>query len=262
MKHRNNETNKAQIKCDQCDVRISKYAPKLICFLCNQYKHPKCQNLSKNEALQITNLPELQWTCQQCTSSILPINACSPSPSNRRTCTINRTNQIASMKKVRCASCSGWLHSLTAMKLCSFCNLHVHEKCHKDSLGCVTCCESIIPGFYVTHYELNNDYNALNSLTFNPYDRNLEANRIGNVLDEHTEHANNEHWNEISKVLTNCKYQQPKNVKPSKSEEISVLSLNIRSLYKNLKYIAIHIYQMDIVIPNSSQKNQILSHAS
>ena len=238
MKHKNNETNKSQIKCDQCDVRVSKNAPKLICFLCNQYKHPKCQNLSKNEASQITNLPELQWTCQQCISSILPINACSPSPSKRRTGTINRTNQIASTKKVRCASCSGWLHSLTAIKLCSFCNLHVHKKCHKDSLGCVTCCESIIPGFYVTHYELNNDYNALNSLTFNPYDRNLELNRIGNVLDEHTEHANNEHWNEISKVLTNCKYQQPKNVKPSKSEEISVLSLNIRSLYKNLKYTA------------------------
>ena len=113
----------------------------------------------------------------------------------------------------------------------------MHKKCYRYNLGCIKCCESTIPGFNVTHFELHNDYSGLNSLFFNPYDRSQTINQIGNTLGENFQSSNNEYWNEISQVLATCRYQEPRNIKSSKHDELSVLSLNIRSLYKNLTCI-------------------------
>ena len=57
---------------------------------------------------------------------------------------------------------------------------------------------------------------------------NLIGDRIAN------EEENNSLWNDISDILVSCKYKQPKHVTAPKPNELNVLSLNIRSLYKNV----------------------------
>jgi exonuclease III len=58
-------------------------------------------------------------------------------------------------------------------------------------------------------------------------------------------------WNEVSDFLLKCSYLQPKDVPTAKSNELNVLSLNIRSLYKNLSNIADHV--------NEYQKYDVLA---
>ncbi len=128
--------------CDKCSVRIPKYLPKLICNLCNKQKHIRCQQLSKKDAQNIVCSGH-SWICRECMYSILPINACSV------------TNSSAAKFKIQCASCDGWSYSENSVTVCIWCDNSVHrKKCHKENLGCTKCCESIIPGFNVTIYDL------------------------------------------------------------------------------------------------------------
>ena len=64
--------------CNECNVRVPKYRPKLICSICRIPKHYKCQKLSTNEAEAIIQNTEHHnnWSCSHCIISILPINAC------------------------------------------------------------------------------------------------------------------------------------------------------------------------------------------
>ena len=86
-----------------------------------------------------------------------------------------------------------------------------------------------------SNFDLYDKFDHLNAsrLSFNPYDRSHVINSIGNSLDQNSD-TNNEYWNEISEILTKCKYQEPKNVTNSAKDEFKVLSLNIRSLAKNI----------------------------
>ena len=86
--------------------------------------------------------------------------------------TVTSENKV----KIKCSSCSGWCYSLRNIRTCSWCQSNVHVKCFKDNLGCTSCCESIIPGFHATYYEIYDDYNKLNSDIFNPYDQNSRFN--------------------------------------------------------------------------------------
>ena len=91
----------------------------------------------------------------------------------------------------------------------------------------------MIPGYNVSIYDLYDSYNSLNNGNFNPYDQQKLVNQIGNVLDQEID---NEHWSRISEILTNCKYQNPKNVQHSKQGELKVFSVNIRSLTKHISH--------------------------
>ncbi len=173
-------------KCDTCSVRIPNHIPKPVCSLCNKRKHIRCQQLSKKDAQHIIQSQQ-SWICRDCMYSILPINA---------------VNGSVPKFKVQCSSCTGWSYSENTVTVCNFCENNVHKKCHNEYLGCIKCCESIIPGYNVTSYELNNDYNSINIARFNPYDRFETINSIGNQLDRDDE-SHDHYWNEISEILTN-----------------------------------------------------------
>ncbi|KAL5271628.1 hypothetical protein ACHWQZ_G002041 [Mnemiopsis leidyi] len=70
---------------------------------------------------------------------------------------------------------------------------------------------------------------------YNPYERSSTINLIGEKTDEGRLYETNL-FNNISEILLNCKYQQPKNVKNATYSELKVFSLNIRSLSKNMTY--------------------------
>ncbi|KAL5253023.1 hypothetical protein ACHWQZ_G015697 [Mnemiopsis leidyi] len=137
--------------------------------------------------------------------------------------------------KSQCSSCLGWSYSQKNSINCTLCERPVHKKCLKGELGCLKCCISTIPGYLVTSYELNDSFNKRVAHYFNPYDRSAIINQIGDKTDENLLLETN-HFNEISDILASCKYQQPTNVKTANKCELKVLSLNIRSLSKNMSY--------------------------
>ena len=144
----------------------------------------------------------------------------------------NDTDTSGHKIKIKCSSCSGWCYSSKNIRNCSWCQNSVHVKCFKDNLGCTSCCESLIPGFYATYYEIYDDYNKLNSAIYNPYARTSRCSLIGDAM------ANEEHqdstWSDISAFLTHCQYKQQRNVKRSTSSQLKTFSMNIRSLFKNI----------------------------
>ena len=212
---------KSKPTCPKCLKRISKNRPKLFCTVCEQIKHFSCQGLSKNDAEHIINI-QLSWTCADCIIEVLPINACK----------IPRGTQPTNFK-IKCSSCCGYSYSSTNVRICHLCDESVHQKCYKNELGCLKCCENIIPGYHVNLYELYDDYNRLNNSTYNPYVREHFTNLIGDTISNEEHH--NSMWREVSEFLTNCKYQQQKHVKISSPSQLNVFTHNIRSLAKNIE---------------------------
>ena len=206
--------------CEACNARIPKTQPKLSCSLCSVQKHIKCQNLSKSDAEYILANPQYHWTCISCTLETLPINACPDS------------DPVAT--KIKCGSCNGYSYSLKNVKTCSWCDSQVHVKCLNDNLGCNKCCSYMIPGFNVNSYELIGNA-PTNNILFNPYDRSHYVNQIGDMISNQEE--NDSTWNEISEFLTNCQYKTINSLGQPDSSNLKVLSLNIRSLTKNIASI-------------------------
>ena len=214
------QTTAKKSTCPKCHKRVPKNRPKLYCTICDQMKHFSCQGLSKTDAEYIINA-QISWTCTDCITKILPINACR-----------KQKGSLSTVFKVKCSSCSGYCYSSTSIRVCCFCDGSVHLKCFKNNLGCVKCCEDIIPGFHVNLYELYDDYVRLNNSVYNPFIREHFTNLIGDAISNEEHH--NSMWNEVSELLVNCKYKQQKHVKKSGPAELKVFSHNIRSLAKNI----------------------------
>ena len=223
----------SRINCEKCFVKIPKTHAILRCTECSVIKHLKCQKLSKLDAQHIINT-EIKWTCNECLTSILPINACAA----------KRKIMPKPQFKVPCNCCSGFCYSPSSVRTCHWCENFVHAKCFKENLGCINCCENNIPGFYYTTYELNDDYHRLNNLVHNPYNREHFTNLIGSMIENNEQ--NDTTWSEVSDLLIRCKYQQPKHIQAPSTDKLKVFSLNIRSLIKN-----IHKIREDISIFNN-----------
>ena len=217
--------------CDTCNVRIPKYHPKLFCTLCNLPKHYKCQKLSKSDAAYIVSNTS-QWICSGCISNILPVGACSRAKNNK--------DRGAGTFKASCHSCGGLSYSPKNVSVCPWCDNTCHVKCINNNLGCNKCCEKMIPGFHVhTHQLFNSDLNQRNSSLFNPYSQDRMHNQIGEIISN--EEERNNMWNDISQFLIKCKYMQPKSIINGSSNQLNVLSLNVRSLNKNITTITDNI---------------------
>ena len=206
--------------CPKCSKRIPKNRPKLYCTICEEIKHFSCQGLSKNDAEYIITA-RISWTCTDCISDILPIDAC------------KKPRGTDSTKfKVKCNCCNGYSYSSTSIRVCSKCDGTVHLKCFKNELGCIKCCENLIPGYHVNLYELYDDFDRLNNSRYNPYTREHFTNLIGDAILNEEHH--NSMWSEVSELLIRCKYQQEKHVKISSTSQLNVFSHNIRSLANNI----------------------------
>ena len=241
-----------RVACEKCEVRIPKNHPKLICTLCHTLKHYRCQKLSKLEAQEIVDTLSYRknWTCHDCLGNILPVNACS---------TIQRRkSQTTSPKPFeKCGSCTNKTYAVAKMLACPWCELLCHKKCMNGQLGCNKCCESTIPGFHAYSYELLGARSGFTSnKAYNPYHRENIMNQIGDAFqDGEGTNENESMWSGISELLENCKYIEPKQVVQSKDNELKVISLNIRSLTKNISLIAenlAHFQKYDVLMFNET----------
>ena len=218
---------------NECHVRVPKYRPKLICSICRIPKHYKCQKLSTTEAEALIRNTEYynNWSCNHCLINILPINACHRVPRLKH-------NLHAPKPYVTCGACDRKSYAIDKLITCGWCNLKCHLKCSNNLLGCDRCCEDIIPGFHVFNHELAAQHIGFSTnITHNPYNRDHIINQIGDNLDDIAMADSDRQWNEISDFLLKCKYVEPNRIAASKADELKILSLNIRSLNKNVPII-------------------------
>ena len=232
--------------CKSCDVRIPQNRPKLVCCFCNEVKHYRCEKLSKNDAINIITTQPHEWVCHDCMLNTLPINACCPT---------KRVKSTEPKFSIVCYACQGRSYSESNVKICPWCNNSCHSKCVKGNLGCITCCEDAIPGFYCQSYELIDNI-PKNNFIHNPYCSNNIMNQIGEQIS--SEEENSTMWADVSNFLLKCKYVQAKHLKTSRDSELNVLSLNIRSLSKNILTINENILdfqKFDILCFNETNCN-------
>ena len=219
-----------KIKCDKCSVRISRTRQNLVCDICKRVKHYKCCNLSKNDVNEILRTQENRWTCYECISDVLPMGIAETSDNSVSWTPITDLNF-----KQRCSACDGMSYRRENVEICTWCNDWCHKKCLKSSLGCLKCCDNMIPGYKCYAFELLDNKNYENAKLFNPYDQKNLINSIGDQI-RSTEESS-EIWDEISEKLVRCTYITPKQVSSPKDNELSVLSMNIRSIHKNIERI-------------------------
>ena len=222
--HRRRGNNSNTVICDTCNVRIPVNYPKLFCSLCDKLKHARCQNLTKQEANEIVNNRATDWVCFACISSILPVNA---------HCRVKREENIsrAPKYKQKCGACLGYPYSPNNVN-CNWCLSACHKNCVKGKLGCLKCCESMMPPYNYNIWELYDEPSLTNNGVFNPYDSKKLATDIGDTVCSEIEQ--NCVWQEISEFMINCKYRQLKDTAEPKPNELKILNLNIRSLYKHI----------------------------
>ena len=139
---------------------------------------------------------------------------------------------------IKCYSCNGKSANALNFKQCSWCDNTCHIKCIKNQLGCTKCCEQIIPGYYYMAWEITNIMSTKNNVIFNPYDPNHIINQIGKFGKDRENNEEQQIWNKLSDTMTRCKYYEPKQVQNSRNNELKILSLNVRSLNKNINKIA------------------------
>ena len=229
-------------KCDKCNLKIPKSYPKLCCTVCNNLKHLACQKLTKADANFIIHL-DIPWTCRECIEQILPVNAC-PLPKRDKT----------EVKfKAKCSACNGFSYSPRNVRTCEFCEQQVHAKCWNHTLGCINCCEEIIPGFHAYSYELLGDPYLRNDKIYNPYSNSHYTQQIGELL-ENEEESNNA-FSRASELLVNCRYKQPSVISPPRDSELSTFSLNIRTLVNKIEKLRdnIALYEkFDVLLFNET----------
>ena len=218
-----------KVKCEKCDVRIPASHPRLFCSICKKLKHAKCQFLSRLEANEISSNIPLQWSCYDCISSILPINACQ---AKRR----SHDTVISTKFKHKCEACNGYSYTPNNVIKCEWCDKLCHKKCVKGQLGCLSCCVEMNPGFDAQAWELFDDPNHANDYLFNPYNPSHLFNNIGDKIENELEQSSM--WQEVSNFLSSCKYKQLKDIVQSKHNELKTFNLNIRSLYKHIDPIS------------------------
>ena len=183
------------VKCNVCLTRIPPTRRNLTCYMCSQIKHHKCQNLTKSDVDSIIGTPGYKWSCYECLSAILPINACVTNSSHSS----SRTQNLISRYKAVCYACRGMSYSERNTGTCSWCKNICHIKCIKGILGCNQCCDDMIPGHNYYAFELFDMASAANNAVFNPYDRNSLINSIGDRINSAEE--NDEMWGELANKL-------------------------------------------------------------
>ena len=227
--------------CNKCSKKIHFHKVSLNCSECGHIFHPKCNNLTKTDALTIINA-HVPWTCGTCSEEIFPINL--PIPQTKRKRNIRNT-QITTDNandanprglllvnaNIKCYTCNKSLGAI--YRNCHLCNRRSHTRCSSGDLGCHKCNYEIFPGFGCSYREFW-DYKYPNAEIFNPYGHDSKTNCIGEKIESLDE---NEAFSHVSDRLIKCNYVQLHKVKSPNANELNILSLNIRSLRKNLTHI-------------------------
>ena len=200
--------------CTKCNARIPKNRPQLKCSICNNIKHFKCVGLTKREAFEIIEKQPL-WSCSDCMMGILPLNLLVGI----------RTNSE------NCEACSKKIGPSMVAATCSWCNLRCHKKCINGDLGCIRCCDNIIPGYNSFAHDLLGESHLESKPLFNPWDQEHLINQLGLDSFVKTEEALH---NDFSSQISQCKYSTLNNLPAKCDGNPRILSLNIRCLFKGI----------------------------
>ena len=219
--------------CGKCNIRLPKNRPLLVCSICREFKHYKCNNMSKSEAIEIINFGRLEyWTCQDCFGTLFPnITDFTYNKTSIKTDT-TRTNILTN-----CGGCNKPCSSnktLATNTICQWCDQPCHRRCLKNTLGCTSCCNDIIPGYNYSCHQITYSILSNNHTSFSPYNRDSLVNQIGDSLDTD---EGNYIWAELAEQIRKCNYTKVENIKMARPNELRVMSLNIRSLSKNIDYV-------------------------
>lgn len=214
--------------CDCCEKRLPKNRPLLTCSICQCIKHYKCNNLSKSEAYEIAQNRSLSrsWTCQNCYKSLFP-DFYLPDNLTQKDTHTTHTDYCGACNKL-CSS----KHSLKST--CPWCDKICHKKCVKNTLGCISCCNDLIPGYQYDNYQINYSILTNNNIAYDLYHRDAFINLIGDSIDIENEQTN---ITDIADLMQRCNYKLPINIHNTQPNELRILSLNIRSLTKNISIL-------------------------
>ena len=138
--------------CDTCNIRIPHNRPILFCSLCRVHKHYKCNGLSKNQARDIISNKQMElWTCRDCRVNLFPHDTdLFPHDTDTPPDTLTRPlTSVVNTVLHSCSTCNKPCPSpqTARAKICTWCDRPCHNKCFKNALGCISCCNDIIPGF-------------------------------------------------------------------------------------------------------------------
>ena len=209
--------------CKKCCKSITKNTSLVTCAICNESKHPSCQNLTNRDVTYIIESGQ-KWACLEC-------NTDRKSEMSNDMITSNDL-KIAANCKIQCSCCQGFSYKTYLVSNCIWCNRTVHNKCN-STLGCLDCRKDMIPGFSVETWELFSDHNdRYNNLVHNPYHREHFTNLIGDKI-QNKDHCD-ETWGDISDFLVNCKYKQFRNISKLTDSNLRILSLNIQGLFSKM----------------------------
>ena len=241
--------NKLKPTCNACKKHILRHKSCVSCNICSATYHPKCNNLKPGDVRLLGELGLLStWTCTSCIGGILPVSyhvdlgsvdQCSGPPNRRQIC--------------YCCSKRG---NKNGMVNCELCDKLSHLRCFSGPLGCRKCVQDIFPGFDVDAGELffSDSQARYNDKIFNPFDRNSDINNIGNIDDGFSSFEELA-WSPCSNILEQCKYYEMNNIAQSRTSELKILSLNIRSI--NDKIVSIrddidHYAKFDVLCFNET----------
>ena len=228
-------TPKIRKTCDACDTKIYKSQPLLFCCICEKLAHIKCEGLKKSEALELIELGVL-WSCKDCNSTVFPHDLGLFLENKTKTTTKQKLikNKGPTKFKSKCACCGGYSYKESNVKTCCYCNGNVHKKCWRGDLGCQKCCLEMIPGYSCESIlELQGIEYYNNNRLYNPFASTHFTQQIGETLDN----SGNDVWNDLSDLLTKCKYKQLRNIEGSKNSELQIFSLNIAGLKNKIEIL-------------------------
>lgn len=210
-------------KCHHCTKRLLPHKVHLKCSLCENDFHPKCSKLTPSDVnlLNDTNYHQF-WTCSNCTYNIFPLHE-----TNLNDCH-DKSRKLAKNRTIK------YCHTFSKQGIkfitCDFCGNQSHPRCSAGQLGCKACAADIFPGYYCNVNELfpKTYYNS-NNLVFDPYDVSHDVNNIGNI-DREFGNVDQDTWSTYSEILQRCSYHRMEKISASRSGELKVLTLNVRSL--------------------------------
>ena len=244
-------------KCVKCEKKVQKHKTIIKCCICNNSYHPKCHFLTPVDIDTLINNGFYDsWSCNGCNVEAIPLNYFDDSITNTSQIIKNRTVISA----INCHTCS---KLGSRMKICDMCDNKSHKRCHSGEMGCKKCLREIYPGYDLENYfTLTHDPNFSNTALFNPYDFEDNANNIGVADSEDPEAlAEQETWAPYSKRLISCNYEQPDSIGKTKEGELRTLTLNIRSVIKNISQIRDNMAfysKFDIICLNEAMCNEDL----
>ena len=242
--------------CNACSRRVVKHKLSIQCWLCQSNFHPKCANLTPNDVRNLTSASlHRHWLCTACRCDTFPSVALADNSivSDQ----IYQTVSDSSINTVTpCYTC-GKIGLATAMTTCNLCDKLSHNQCSSGTLGCKSCLREIFPGFDCKPEDLLPNA-AANNAIFNPYSTTSALSGLGISHDDFG--TDDIDWSENSDLLYNCNYTPLYKTTNSRSSELKVLSLNIRSLNNKIGEIRDrleHLSKFDIVCFNETSCNPV-----